>query len=421
MVFDVDPFCTRTTRVALLQTLDACQLAGLCNRAIGETPFQGVSMRRIALVLVLGAVFSCKTSPDDEPVAKVNGQAITRKEFNVEVERQMTRYKGQNSQLPPGIEQRVQESVLRRMIDDMMIAQKAKEISSTVSKEELDAKYKEYKDRFRTEQAFQDYLKRSNNSEENMRADLERNLLRDRVVEKLSGNMDVSDDEVKKYYDENVQRFLDKEQVKASRILIRLQPNTADKDKKALLKKAKDLRGKAAKSDADFAALAKDNSQGPEASRGGDLGWFTRGRMPPEFDNVAFTLQANQVSDVIETKMGFEVIKVHEKKAEHQRTLEEVKENIKNSLLARKRNEKRRDVLRDLKTAAKVEQLITFDKPAAPGVPGAPTAAAGETPAAASPAGSAPQLPNANPMPSAGTADPQAPAAPGAPTAPAPN
>jgi hypothetical protein len=86
--------------------------------------------------------------------------------------------------------------------------------------------------------------------------------------------------------------------------------------------------------------------------------------MPPEFDNVAFNLQAEQVSDVLETKTGFEVVKVWEKKAERQRPIDEVKENIKNSLLARKRNEKRREILRDLKANAKIEQLITFEQPA---------------------------------------------------------
>tara|TARA_B100000676_G_scaffold187855_1_gene184726 strand:- start:107 stop:487 length:381 start_codon:yes stop_codon:yes gene_type:complete len=85
--------------------------------------------------------------------------------------------------------------------------------------------------------------------------------------------------------------------------------------------------------------------------------------MPPAFDNVAFALEKGAVSKVVETKLGFEIIKVWDKKLERQRPFEEVSTNIKNSLLARKRNEKRRAVLRELKGGATVEQFIKFEKP----------------------------------------------------------
>jgi peptidyl-prolyl cis-trans isomerase C len=324
------------------------------------------------MAAVAALLLACNGVSDSDLVAKVNGDGITKTEFDQAVERNMARYKGQSHQLPPGIETKIKESVLRRMIDDKIIEQKGKELGVAVSDEELEGKFKEHKDRFRTEEAFNDYLKRSGNTVENMRDDLKRNLLRDRVVEKLSGGVDVTDDETVKYYNENLPRFTEREQVKASRILLRLAPNATAADKKTLQKQAKDIQKKAAKSGADFAAIAKEFSKGPEASRGGELGMLTRGRMTPEFDNVAFTLAPNKVSDVVESKLGYEIIKVFEKTPERQRPLDEVKESIKNSLLARKRNEKRRDVLRDLKGTAKVEQLVKFESaPAAP-LPGMP-------------------------------------------------
>ena len=330
--------------------------------------------RRVAVVGFCLLGFACNRVPDSEVVAKVNGEPITKKVFEEQVARNLERYKGQNNQLPPSIEGRIKESVLRRMIDDMMIAQKAKDVGIDVTPADLETKFTEYKGRFRTDQAFQDYLTRSKNTEENMRADLKRNLLRDQLVEKLSGTVDVTDDEIGKYYQEHLQRFLEREQIKASRIMLRVQPNATEAEKKSLRKQAEQLRSKALTGD--FAELAKQNSNGPQASRGGDLGWITRGRMPPEFDNVAFALEAGKVSAVVETKMGFEIVKVFEKKAERQRPMEEVKESIKNSLLASKRNEKRRDILRDLKTNAKIEQLVAFETgPAEPGaLPGGPGA-----------------------------------------------
>jgi parvulin-like peptidyl-prolyl isomerase len=322
--------------------------------------------RRITGIGLCLLAVACKRGiPDEEVAAKVNGEPITKVEFQAQVDRNMARYRGTNHQLPPSIEVRIKESVLRRMIDDKMVAQKAKKLGADVTDQELEEKFQEYKGRFRTDQAFQDYLKRSKNTEANMRADLRRNMLRDRVVEQLSGEIAVEEAEVAAYYDENKQRFVEREQIKASRILLRVAPNTSDADKKATRTKARKLRAEAV-GGSDFAALAKEASTGPQAGRGGDLGWFARGRFPPEFDNVAFSLESGAVSDVIETKMGYEIVKVWDRRAERQRPLEEVKENIKNSLMARKRNEKRRKILQELKGTAEIETLIAFDSPRPP-------------------------------------------------------
>ena len=85
--------------------------------------------------------------------------------------------------------------------------------------------------------------------------------------------------------------------------------------------------------------------------------------MPKEFDEAAFALKPGELSSVIETRMGYEIIFfVAERKEERERAFEEVRDNIKNSLFARKRNQKRRDVLKELKSTAKVEQIIQFEK-----------------------------------------------------------
>ncbi len=327
-------------------------------------------MRQSFSWLALCAVaFACDRVPDSEVAARVNGEPITKKDFEEQVERNLARYRGQGHQLPPSIEGRIKDSVLRRMIDEKIMELKAEELKVDISEEELETKFQEYKARFRTDQQFTEYLTRSNNTADNMKADLKRNLLRDRVVEKLSGEVAITDEQVKKYYDENKDRFIDKEQIRASHILVKLEPTAKDSEKRAAKRKAQELKAKA-QSGADFAELAKQSSTAPDASRGGDLGWFMRGRMPPEFENVAFAAAANSVSDPVETKMGIEIIKVWEKKPERQRPLEEVAENIKNSLLARDRNDKRRDILRQLKEGAKIEQLLTFDTGAGAGVPG---------------------------------------------------
>lgn len=346
-------------------------------------------LKRMTIGIICAAVFAplaCKKAvPDAELVAKINGQGITKANFDAMVERNMARYRGHGHALPPGIESRIKESVLRRMIDDKVIALKASELGADVSLTELDQKFQEHKDRFRTELAFQDYLKRSNNTAEAMKEDLERNILRDRVVEKLSGAIEVIDEDVAKYYEENKQRFVEKEQIKTARIMIKadVAPGANEADVKTAESRAealaREVHAKAKNNGTDFGALATEYSMGPEKSRGGDLGWLTRGRMPPAFDEVAFALEPNGISKPVKIKNAWEIIKVEEKRPEQQRTLDQVKENIRNSLLARKRNEKRRDVLRDLKKDAQVEHLIKFEREAPgsadmpPGAPGVPS------------------------------------------------
>jgi peptidyl-prolyl cis-trans isomerase C len=327
----------------------------------------------ILWVLVALACTPKEQKPAVELVAKVNGEGITKPDFEDHVKKNMARYQGQGHTLPPGIEPRIRESVLRRMVDNVVIAQKAKTLQVEIKAEELSKKFEDHKSRFRSQEAFDAYLKRSNNTEANMKNELKRNMLRDRVVEKMSGETAVAEEAVQKYYDENKDRFAVKEQVRASRILFRFKaaPN-AD----AALKKKDDIETKARamkvraifkkKSDSDFSALAKEHSDGPEKDRRGELGWLSRGRMPQEFDALAFALEANQVSDLLKTREGYQIVKVLEKKPGKQRGLEEVEENIRNSLLARKRNENRRNVLKELKKDAKVEYLISFAPPPRP-------------------------------------------------------
>ena len=305
-------------------------------------------------------------------VAKVNGEGITQAEYDKEVEQNLSRYKGIHAELPEGIDERIKESVLRRMIDAKVIEFKAKALGLNIGDADVEAKFEEHKKRFRTEESFKSYLERSKNTVENMKIDLKRNLIRDAVIEKMTGTIEVSDEEIAKYYEENKARFAQKEQIKASRILIRLAKNATKAEQKkarATAQKAyKEIKGGKA-----FAEVAKVASQAPEASRGGDLGWLRRGRMAPAFDNAAFGLKEGALSKVVKTNRGFEIIKIWSKKEARQKPLDEVKESISTSIMARRRNEKRREVMLELRKGAKVEQLIKFARPTPPR-PGAATA-----------------------------------------------
>ena len=93
---------------------------------------------------------------------------------------------------------------------------------------------------------------------------------------------------------------------------------------------------KQAKDGADFAELAKANSDCPSGQTGGDLNFFTKERMVPEFSEAAFSMDVNEISDVVKTQFGYHVINVTEKKDAEKMGFDVVKENLKNHLTQQK-------------------------------------------------------------------------------------
>jgi peptidyl-prolyl cis-trans isomerase D len=134
--------------------------------------------------------------------------------------------------------------------------------------------------------------------------------------------------DIDRAYNTNVEQYSTPEQVRASHILLK----TEGKDDATVKAKAEELLKKA-KAGADFSELAKANSEDEaSAKNGGDLDYFGRGRMVPEFDQVAFQLQPGQISDVVKTQYGYHVIKVVDKKAAATRPLAEVRQQLSDQL-----------------------------------------------------------------------------------------
>lgn len=143
-------------------------------------------------------------------------------------------------------------------------------------------------------------------------------------VQALRSRVAVSPQDVERYYRDNLELFSTPEQIRASHILFK----TEGKDENAVRKTAEAVLAKA-KAGADFAALARQYSE-DEASRtrGGDLDFFGRGRMVPEFEEAAFRLQPGQISDLVKTQFGFHIIKVTDRRPATQRPLDEVRQQI---------------------------------------------------------------------------------------------
>ncbi len=147
-------------------------------------------------------------------------------------------------------------------------------------------------------------------------------------MQAIRNKIAISPDDIKRNYEDNEQQYATPEQVRASHILLK----TEGKDDAAVKKQAEDLLAKA-KSGADFAKLATQYSE-DEASKvkGGDLDYFPKGQMVPEFDKAAFSLNVGQISDLVKSQYGYHIIKVTEKKAATKKSLDEVRAQIEDQL-----------------------------------------------------------------------------------------
>ena len=160
-----------------------------------------------------------------------------------------------------------------------------------------------------------------------------------------AGKSALSDEAERKVYDEAVKQVKNEEEVHARHILV-----PTEDEAKAILAQ---LKG-----GADFAALAKEKSKDPGAAEGGDLGYFTKEQMVPEFAEVAFKLGKGQLSDPVKTQFGWHIIKVEDKRTRPTPTFEQVKPQIENYVAHRAQAE----MVENLRKSATVERL---DKPAA--------------------------------------------------------
>ena len=152
-------------------------------------------------------------------------------------------------------------------------------------------------------------------------------------AEHFAPEITIADHDLEAFYTEHkAARFTTPERVQARHILFSSDPNDSAEDKAEVRKEASALLEKV-RAGEDFATLATDHSADTaSAANGGDLGFFSRGRMVKPFEDEAFRLGVGEVSDLVETQFGYHIIKVEAKEPETVRPLEEVKEEIRNTL-----------------------------------------------------------------------------------------
>jgi len=269
---------------------------------------------------------------DNAVVAKIGERKITLSDF-----KRVTDYFDAERQKMLETNPQLKETVLRQFIQSIVISDLAKQKGfdrNPAVKEQL--------------QFFSDNF-------------LANEYLKQEIAQKIT----VSDDELKSYYDSHKDEFKTQEMVKARHILVRVENSASDDEKKKAKDKA-EMYLKKIKDGEDFAKLASDFSDDPGSkAKGGDLGFFPRGRMVKPFEDAAFSLKPGETSGIVETQFGFHIIKVEDRKDSSVESFDVVKERLKQKLSQDRTRKELTDFIDKAMKDSKTEiypEVLTGDK-----------------------------------------------------------
>ncbi|MBC7265689.1 MAG: peptidylprolyl isomerase [Coriobacteriia bacterium] len=308
-----------------------------------------VRMRVAAVLAALALAVSAVGCSSGDVVAKVNGTKITRAEFDsiVEVAKKQDTTLASLKEGDPQLLQ-YKRMILDSMIEAEMVRQEAKRLGIKVTDKDVDAKLAEIKASYPDEASFNEVVKQSGMTMEQIRQSISDQLTYQALYDKVAPAPKISEDEIKAYYEKNkTTQFTKEPEAHLQHILF------AENDKATAEKVLKEIQG-----GADFGALASKYSTDPGSkSAGGDLGSAPTSRYVKEFQEAADKLKVGEVSGLVKTQFGWHIIKKLGETPGGIQRYEEVKDLIKATLEQEARTKAWNDYIAKLKAKTKIEIL----------------------------------------------------------------
>lgn len=289
-------------------------------------------------------------------VARVNDKEITAAELKRAEKILIANKPG--LQIQPALQKEFVKQVLNQEISSELLFQESRKLDIKDLDKQVEAKIAQVKNGFPDREKYAKQLGSIGLDEKTFADSIRRDIFIANLVNtKIVPTISVSDEEIKKFYDQNPAKFRQEEQVRASHILIGVDAKAGAEVKKAARDKAEKLRSELVNG-ADFATLARENSTCPSSKQGGDLGFFTKGKMVPPFEQAAFALKPGELSTVVESQLGYHLIKVVEHKKAETIQFPAARNKIEEYLKAQKTNLAVEVFVGELRKNAKVEVLL---------------------------------------------------------------
>ncbi len=311
-------------------------------------------MKRATLVIGMAAIL-VSAAPSalgagkvvERIIARVNNEIITQRQF--ERERQKLRVQLAQDFSGPELEVQLREqskSLLRDLIDQALMVQKAKDLDMNVETElvkHLDEQRKNYN--LASLEDFQREVEKQGLLWEDFKDSIRRNMLMREVIGREVGSrIIISREEMRKFFEGHKKEFESPAGVHLAEILIsteKRKPEEAEKRAKEALAELK--------AGVRWAELVKKYSDDPSASEGGDVGFFKAGSLAPAIAEASAKLDAGETSDLIQTKYGYMIVKVLERRKQGIPSFEEVEPRVSDALYSQKIQSKLRDYLLTLR------------------------------------------------------------------------
>jgi parvulin-like peptidyl-prolyl isomerase len=290
-------------------------------------------------------------------VAAVNGDIITLSELSSAFE--PYKKKIEESYKAADKEKVIAEarlSMLDKLIDNILIDQEAKKSGIVINDDEVMTMINDAlsKRKMKMDDLLYE-LAKENSSIEAYKKELKDHLLRMKFLRReIKARLSVSEEEIGDYYTKHREAYEGKEAVRIMQILI-LFPHNSNENIKAKLREEMNAIHKRLKNGEPFDALAAKYSQEPAAATGGDIGFIEKGSMLPVVDSVAFSLKKDEISEVIESPIGFHIIKVMDKRGAGIKPIASVREEIKTKIEQEKMDKKYEEWIKDLRSKSIIE------------------------------------------------------------------
>ncbi len=300
-----------------------------------------IASKIIFIAVLIGICIATVEAPCvviDRIIAVVNDEIITQRELTWLLIPAYELYKKEYT--GKRLEDKMIEAedrILNQLIEDKLILSEAKRRGIEIKDDEIEARLEHVKNSFETEEQFRNVLMEQNVTLSELRSRFKNEILKSKIVRKQVGwKVIITPNEVRKYYDSHIEEFTTPEEVSLLNILVKKEKEIRPIDEaRFLIEKIKRLIEKGE----NFVVLAKEYSEGPNAKEGGSLGLVKKGQMIKEIDGVIFSLQEGEVSGIVESPIGYHLLKITKKIPVRIMEFEAVESEVEN-LIYRKKTEK---------------------------------------------------------------------------------